>query len=96
MYHFKKNFTVTIDVSDSIISLHTGKAYKSITGYFNTNILISDGDEPQAMLVNSLNKEPSTLVLFKKGETIYLVYITSYHYPNSKEVINILNIPGRR
>jgi|GEM_PF-5444270 len=89
---FKKNMTVSIDQSDSVIKQTSGRYYKTITGYFE-QIMISDEDKPQIYIPNlHYSDKPSTIILYKKFSTLYFILITSEYKYDSDSVVEIFNL----
>lgn len=88
---FKTNFKVIIDVSDSIVGHIDGRNYKGVYGYFY-NILITDNNDAQALIMNkAYYKKPSTLLLAKKNNSIYLIFIVSDYKEDSNKLVDIFD-----
>jgi hypothetical protein len=89
-FKFDNDFTVNFDVTDSSLQKYKGEMYQGVFGKFS-RISLSNKGKHQILLENTSDQILTSLVVFKKKNSIFLVLINANKEFNS-DIVNILNI----
>ncbi|MEY3499766.1 MAG: hypothetical protein RL308_1435 [Bacteroidota bacterium] len=92
-FSFDNGINLNVDESDSIISYYNGSNYKGCYGYFRQISLSNKKDGHQIIFHNYLDSALTSILIYKKGSSIFLIVIQSEKHFDD-DIINLFNFNG--